>query len=143
MAKGKKAKKGKTRPCMCLHCGRGMKKRQAACKCGWVRPAVAARPGAVGGNVVPIAKAAGARTCWAGHGPGKRGARCCVTCGEPYGIGYGDHLARTFKSARAGAAGRDALIAEWRDSYIPEIREGAWRALHPEFYDENGNGRPA
>jgi predicted amidophosphoribosyltransferase len=106
----KKSKKRGRRVGLCLGCGAALRKRDKRCKeCGRAsrlfqgKSARVAAPAflakSAGSNVVPIARARAARVCWNGHGPGKRSARCCTKCGEPYALTYAEHSDRIAKAA--------------------------------------------
>lgn len=97
------------------------------------RPAIGK---AYSGNVVPISAAKSARTCWNGHAPGNAGARCCVWCGEEYGISYSEHTTREVAKAMKAASApksRQQFLDECHNDYNPHTREMTWAAMTEQY----------
>jgi hypothetical protein len=102
------SKSKKKRPYTCLVCGKGMRRRDPACKrCGHRNPGFvpkgASGPAFIaksaGRNVTPIGVAKSARpVCHCGH-RGRRTDRCCTRCGLPYGISEIGAEGRALKAA--------------------------------------------
>src|SRR5690348_678038 len=110
----KKGKKKSRARVTCLGCGKGLKKKWAACpKCA--RPNVAKRQ----------AEKAAARTrCPRCGAVSRRAARRCSRCKAP--------LLLSAVGKSAADQRRDDFLAKVRTSYDPVERQGYWYAAHPE-----------
>ena len=91
---------------------------------------------------VPVVTSGGmvyTRQCWSGHPPGRKGAKFCTTCGEPFTATLGQHVDMAVKSA---STPRSPWAQAWLAETNPQHSESLWYLMHPEITNPRG-GRSA